>query len=212
MCNKRYCYPKTKNGLASYSGKQSSRLWKTILPYILIDINIFFRRTSLYSLGEKKRLSNYKIIKNLQTRIPFFKSSLTERRKPGHVQATRSKSEKSSSSFTSVFPSLLASEACTRDLRIRLMPEFAFVLCFCTMARLGRGIFSQPPSPPLARPTSSNPRSSRQWWRDMRRRQRTWGSTWRGCLSQKSSTCCHCPLIILRWTTNPVSDLPVNCS
>ena len=80
------------------------------------------------------------IIKNLQKRIPFFKSSLTERRKPGHVQATRSKSEKSSSSFTSIFPSLLASEACTRDLRIRLMTKFAFVLWFFTMA-----IYNFPP-------------------------------------------------------------------
>ena len=81
-----------------------------------------FRAISLTNLEAQYE----EVIRNLQKLIPFFKSPLTERRKPGHVQATRSKSEKSSSSFTSVFPSLLASEACTRDLRIRLMPKIDF--------------------------------------------------------------------------------------
>ena len=64
MCNKRYCYPKTKNGLASYSGKQSSRLWKTIQIYI--DIPYLFNRywyflqedfTLQFGWIEKRKLS-----------------------------------------------------------------------------------------------------------------------------------------------------------
>ena len=167
----------------------------------------------LFSIMSKKQ-------RNLHVLIPSNKSALTEPRISGHLQATRSKSENSSSSFSVVFPSWFVSEANTSDLRICL-PGFDFImfvirvwlwriLTWAVFEGLGQDNDGEPQPPLWARPTFiilarvfftwdptfPNPPSNSQWLFCTRGRRRTGGRTWRCYLSRLSSTGRRCSFMV----------------